>query len=192
MRSRGEGRWRRIRLRGDRGAATVWTVMAMAVVGAVFGGVLVLGQAVQIRHRAGGAADLAALAAAERWTQGGERACAAAARVARAQGASVVRCAVRGEVAEVTAGVGSGVLAAEVRARAGPGGPAPTAPGTEPRPDLPTRSGPPTSPDPSPPTHPDPDPPAPTGPGPDPPTPAPTGPDPHTGPDPPTGPEPDR
>ncbi|MER5948922.1 Rv3654c family TadE-like protein [Streptomyces sp. NPDC001904] len=120
---------RRSRLRGDRGSATVWVVMAMAAVGAVFGGVLALGQAVQLRHRAGGAADLAALAAADQWTKGPARACALADRVARAQGARVVRCAVRGEVAEVTAGAGSGVLAAEVRARAGPAGAVPVVPG---------------------------------------------------------------
>ncbi|MYT69890.1 hypothetical protein GTY60_09415 [Streptomyces sp. SID8367] len=116
-------------MRGDRGSATVWAVMAMAVVGAVFGGVLALGQAVQLRHRAGGAADLAALAAADQWTEGSARACALADRVARAQGARVVRCAVHGEVAEVTAGAGSGVLATEVRARAGPAGAVQARPG---------------------------------------------------------------
>ncbi|MFD8568726.1 Rv3654c family TadE-like protein [Streptomyces sp. NPDC059639] len=120
--------------------------------GVVFGGVLALGQAVQIRHRAGGAADLAALAAADQWTKGGARACAVAGRVARAQGARVVRCAVRGEVAEVTAGAGSGVFAAEVRARAGPAGPVPPAPesgpGAEPvpQPEVATRPGAPSDP----------------------------------------------
>uniref|UniRef100_UPI003EBE9482 Rv3654c family TadE-like protein n=1 Tax=Streptomyces tabacisoli TaxID=3156398 RepID=UPI003EBE9482 len=133
------GKGRRARLRGERGSATVWAVMAMAAVGAVFVGVLALGQAVQIRHRAGGAADLAALAAAEQWAKGDARACAVADRVARAQGARVVRCAVRGEVAEVTAGAGSGVLEAEVRARAGPAGAIPAAPdtGAETGPDQP-------------------------------------------------------
>ncbi|WP_229378346.1 Rv3654c family TadE-like protein [Streptomyces sp. VRA16 Mangrove soil] len=95
--------------------------MAMAAVGAVFGGVLALGHAVQARHRAGGAADLAALAAADHWTEGRAAACELAGRVARAQGARVVRCGVMGEVADVTAAAGEGVFGAEVRARAGPG-----------------------------------------------------------------------
>ncbi|GAA3091467.1 hypothetical protein GCM10020254_40590 [Streptomyces goshikiensis] len=53
---------------------------------AVFGGVLLLGQAVVARHRAASAADLAALAAAAGWAHGPEAACATAIRVAGAQG----------------------------------------------------------------------------------------------------------
>ena len=82
-------------LASDRGSATVWTVGAIAVLCVVFGVVLAMGQAVVVRHRAGGAADLAALAAADHWMDGGTAACAQADRVARAQGARVVRCAVR-------------------------------------------------------------------------------------------------
>ncbi|WP_425832221.1 Rv3654c family TadE-like protein [Streptomyces fractus] len=109
------------RARGrDRGSATVWVAMAMAAVGVVFGAVLAMGQAVEARHRAGSAADLAALAAADHWTEGGAKACALAARVARAQAAGVVRCTVRGEVSEVTAAAGHGTFRSEVRARAGP------------------------------------------------------------------------
>ncbi|MFJ9176620.1 Rv3654c family TadE-like protein [Streptomyces sp. NPDC102360] len=107
----------------DRGSATVWVVLAMAVVGAVFGAVLAMGQAVEARHRAGSAADLAALAAADHWTEGRAKACALATRVARAQAAGVVRCAVRGEVSDVTAVAGKRMFRAEVRARAGPAGP---------------------------------------------------------------------
>ncbi|MFD5770057.1 Rv3654c family TadE-like protein [Streptomyces sp. NPDC127049] len=113
------------RVTGDRGAATVWTAFAACALCVVFGAVLALGQAVAVRHRAGGAADLAALAAADRSLWGGPQACAAAARVAAAQGAELVRCAVAGEEAEVTARVVRGPWAPTVRARAGPAQPPP-------------------------------------------------------------------
>ncbi|MEJ1201746.1 MULTISPECIES: Rv3654c family TadE-like protein [unclassified Streptomyces] len=86
----------------------------------VFGIVLALGQAVVARHRAAGGADLAALAAADHWARGGTAACARADRVARAQGARLVRCVLTGQVSDVTAASGRGPFAAEVRARAGP------------------------------------------------------------------------
>ncbi|WP_427925416.1 Rv3654c family TadE-like protein [Streptomyces sp. cg40] len=92
----------------------------------VFGIVLALGQAVVARHRAAGGADLAALAAADHWAEGGTGACARAERVARAQGTRLVRCAVVGETSDVTAAAGLGPFAAEVRARAGPAGPVPS------------------------------------------------------------------
>ncbi|RSS61785.1 helicase, partial [Streptomyces sp. WAC07061] len=111
-RRRGAGR--------DRGVATVWATVVAAVLVAVFGGVLLLGQAVVARHRAGAAADLAALAAAASWAHGPERACAAARRVAGAQGAVVAACEVGGEVAEVRAGVRAGPFTPEAAARAGP------------------------------------------------------------------------
>ncbi|WP_328693004.1 pilus assembly protein TadG-related protein [Streptomyces phaeochromogenes] len=107
----------------DRGSATVWTVGAIAVLCVVFGAVLAMGQVVVIRHRAGGAADLAALAAADRWMDGWTAACEQADRVARAQGTRVVRCAFQGEISDVTVAAGRGPLTAEVRARAGPAGP---------------------------------------------------------------------
>jgi secretion/DNA translocation related TadE-like protein len=88
--------------------------------------VLALGQAVVVRHRAAGGADLAALAAADHWADGGAAACARADRVARAQGARLVRCAIVGEISDVTAASGTGPFAAEVRARAGPAQPNPT------------------------------------------------------------------
>ncbi|MFC9913762.1 Rv3654c family TadE-like protein [Streptomyces sp. NPDC059862] len=109
----------------DRGSATVWSVGAIAVLCVVFGVVLALGQAVVTRHRAAGGADLAALAAADHWAQGGTAACARADRVARAQGTRLVRCVLVGEVSDVTAAAGRGPFAAEVRARAGPAGPVP-------------------------------------------------------------------
>ncbi|MFF2849728.1 Rv3654c family TadE-like protein [Streptomyces sp. NPDC058001] len=107
----------------DRGSATVWAVVATAALGLVFGAFLAMGQAVVARHEAGGAADLAALAAADHWLQGSADACAQAARVAEAQGARLVRCAVDGAISEVTAAAGLGPFRAEVRSRAGPAGP---------------------------------------------------------------------
>ncbi|MFD5336649.1 Rv3654c family TadE-like protein [Streptomyces hawaiiensis] len=104
----------------DRGSASVWSVGAIAVLCVVFGVVLALGQAVVIRHRAAGGADLAALAAADHWADGGTAACARAGRVARAQGVRLVRCQVAGEISDVTAASGRGPFTAEVRARAGP------------------------------------------------------------------------
>lgn len=119
------------RQRSDRGSATVWSLGAMAVLCAVFGAVLALGQAVVVRHRAAGGADLAALAAAAHWEEGGAAACARAGRVATAQGVRLVRCAIVGETSDVTAASGRGPFAAEARARAGPGEPVPggSAPG---------------------------------------------------------------
>lgn len=112
----------------DRGSATVWAALVATVLGAVFGGVLVLGQAVVARHRAAAAADLAALAAAATWAHGPETACATALRVARAQGAVLAGCRLHGEVAEVTARVAAGPFTPTIRARAGP----PQAPGRGP------------------------------------------------------------
>ncbi|MGV9452166.1 Rv3654c family TadE-like protein [Streptomyces sp. NPDC003635] len=110
---------------GDQGSATVWTVAVVAVLCVVFGVVLALGQAVVTRHRAAGGADLAALAAADHWAEGAAAACARADQVARAQGTRLVRCALVGDVSDVTAAAGGGPFAAEVRARAGPPGPPP-------------------------------------------------------------------
>ncbi|MER7464014.1 Rv3654c family TadE-like protein [Streptomyces sp. NPDC097981] len=108
----------------DRGSATVWAALVATALGAVFGGVLLLGQAVVARHRAAAVADLAALAAAATWTHGPEAACAAARRVAGAQGAAVTACAVRGEVAEVAARPVTGPFDPVISARAGPPVPA--------------------------------------------------------------------
>ncbi|MEU9990102.1 Rv3654c family TadE-like protein [Streptomyces sp. NPDC048045] len=118
----------------DRGSATIWSLGAIAVLCAVFGAVLALGQAVVVRHRAAGAADLAALAAADHWAEGGDRACARARQIAVAQGTRLMRCAIVGEISDVTAASGRGPFAAEVRARAGPAGALPTQP-------VPGRSG---------------------------------------------------
>ncbi|WP_435878830.1 Rv3654c family TadE-like protein [Streptomyces klenkii] len=86
----------------------------------MFAALLAMGQAVVARHRAGGAADLAALAAADHALEGQEAACGLARRVAAAQGTRVVRCAVSGEIAEVAAEARTGPYAVRVRSRAGP------------------------------------------------------------------------
>lgn len=86
----------------------MWAAFAACALCVVFGAVLALGQAVAARHRAGGAADLAALAAADRALWGEAEACTAATRVAAAQGAELARCAVRDGIAEVTARVVGG------------------------------------------------------------------------------------
>ncbi|MDQ0941737.1 secretion/DNA translocation related TadE-like protein [Streptomyces sp. V1I1] len=104
----------------DRGSATVWAAMVTTVLCVVFAVVLAMGQAVVARHRAGSAADLAVLAAADHALRGTAAACAKAVEVARAQGAAVLRCAVRGEIAEVTAQARFGPYAPTVRSRAGP------------------------------------------------------------------------
>lgn len=106
----------------DRGVATVWVAVTAAGLCAVFAVVLALGQAVAARHRAGGAADLAALAAADRALEGAVVACETARRVALAQGAVLLRCAVHGEIADVTARSGFGPYLPAARARAGPPG----------------------------------------------------------------------
>ncbi|MFE9677354.1 Rv3654c family TadE-like protein [Streptomyces sp. NPDC006259] len=129
LRRRRDGFVERSRCQADRGSATVWTLAVLAVLCVIFGAVLALGQAVLVRHRAAGGADLAALAAADHWTDGTEAACARADRLARAQGARLVRCVVVGEVSDVTAAAGRGPFTVEIRARAGPAGAAaPVAP----------------------------------------------------------------
>ncbi|MFG2607581.1 Rv3654c family TadE-like protein [Streptomyces sp. NPDC048514] len=105
----------------------------IALLCVVFGAVLALGQAVVVRHRAAGGADLAALAAADHWAEGGEAACARAERLATGQGVRLVRCTLVGETSDVTAAAGRGPFAAEVRSRAGPAGPVPSAASDGPR-----------------------------------------------------------
>lgn len=118
---------------GDaRGSATVWMLMLAAVVCAVAVSIMLVGQARVARHRAGTAADLAALAAAGSAAAGRTddgAACERAAAVARRNGGRIVRCAARGEVVDVVVEVPLGRLgtlldrrAVRARARAGPGG----------------------------------------------------------------------
>ncbi|RSM85380.1 hypothetical protein DMA10_37075, partial [Streptomyces sp. WAC 01420] len=104
-----DGRDGRRRARcSDQGSASVWSIGAIAVLCVVFGIVLTLGHVVVVRHRAAGGADMAALAAAGHWAHGGTAACARADRVAREQGARLVRCVLTGEVSDVSVASGRG------------------------------------------------------------------------------------
>ena len=78
----------------DRGSGTVHVLTLAMVLGVLLVAVLLLAQAGIATHRAGKAADLAALAAADtaRGLVAGDP-CAVAERVARANGAELVRCA---------------------------------------------------------------------------------------------------
>ncbi|MER5632645.1 Rv3654c family TadE-like protein [Streptomyces nitrosporeus] len=105
---------------GDQGVATVWVSVTTATLCAVFAAVLAVGQAVAARHKAGAAADLAALAAADHALDGSPAACGAAIRVADAQRAEVVRCVIQGDVADVVVRGSFGPYGPEVRSRAGP------------------------------------------------------------------------
>ncbi|MEU1789519.1 Rv3654c family TadE-like protein [Streptomyces sparsogenes] len=124
---------------GDRGSATVWTALTATALCAVFAAVLAAGQIMVARHRAGAAADLAALAAADHGLEGAEAACGLARRVAAAQGTRVVRCALRGAVADLRVAARAGPFAPEVRARAAPVDP----PGAVPSGAVPTAADPP-------------------------------------------------
>lgn len=84
------------------GAATVWVLALASVIWfTAFAGLLVA-DVQALRHQAGAAADLAALAGARNAWHGAERACDAAGRVARANGGRLQACAVRAGVADVT------------------------------------------------------------------------------------------
>jgi secretion/DNA translocation related TadE-like protein len=101
----------------ERGSATVW-VLALSGVLAVLGAAcLLVGVAAVARHRAGAAADMAALAGAGRAAVGDPAACTTAAAVARADGAALDGC-------DLGAG---GVVTVRVRVtvRLGPFGSAP-------------------------------------------------------------------
>jgi secretion/DNA translocation related TadE-like protein len=80
--------------RSDRGSATVWVLGLAAVILAVAMAAVLRGTAVLARHRLERAADLAALAAAERIGQAGQP-CAAASRIATANGAALASCTTR-------------------------------------------------------------------------------------------------
>jgi secretion/DNA translocation related TadE-like protein len=107
--------------RGERGSATIWVlavgglVVTVGLVGAL------VGAAVTGRHRAQVAADLGALAGARYAASGQATACARAAVVVRANGASLGGCLLDGLDLVVTAEVTvRGVGVARARARAGP------------------------------------------------------------------------
>ncbi|WP_082518907.1 Rv3654c family TadE-like protein [Leifsonia sp. Leaf336] len=112
--------WRRA---AELGSGTVLALMTVAVVAVVTTAVMLVSGAWAARHRAGIAADAAALAAADVAVgRAPGESCARAQFLARANGASLVDCAVEGVVARVTAGVPYAGWQAEVPARAGPPG----------------------------------------------------------------------
>jgi len=109
----------------DAGAATVWTAIAISALLALTGSLLLLGTATVTRHRAGHAADLAALAAASRYERGRDSACDVASSVVTKMGGRLGRCEWQGWDALITVRIApDGVLrwfgVAEGRARAGP------------------------------------------------------------------------
>jgi len=109
---------------GERGAATVWAAIAIAVL--VLVGVIGLqaAQLIGLRHTASAAADLAALAGS-RASLSGRDGCERAEAVARENDADLVDCRMDADVATVTARAESprwwgGRWASEQRARAAP------------------------------------------------------------------------
>lgn len=104
----------------ERGSAAVSGVVAMLLLIIVTVAGAQIGSAVIARHRVTGAADLAALAAAARLTEGDGSACEQAERVASENRAELTGCAVNGweVVVEVSAITPFGPVSA--RARAGP------------------------------------------------------------------------
>ncbi len=110
---------------GDRGAATVWTVGAIAALMSVTVLVVWLGAAAATRHRAGSAADLAALAAAGAVVEGERVACTKARWVTAHMSVELHSCRLDGadalvEVVAQPPAVLAGFGPAEARARAGP------------------------------------------------------------------------
>jgi len=112
-------------LEGDRGVATVWAAVVIAVLAgmAVFG--LHLSEALVARHHAESAADLAALAGAGELLPGEQVACSQARRVTDRMRVDLVSCRIQGwdVLVEVTAqppGWLGHLGAATAQARAGP------------------------------------------------------------------------
>lgn len=110
---------------GDDGFATVWAAGAITALLVVWTLLICLGAAAVTRHRATGAADLAALAAAAHARDGPDAACGRAQTVTRRMGAQLKSCELSGwdalvEVAVEPNGLLAGFTSAQARARAGP------------------------------------------------------------------------
>ncbi len=114
----------------EAGSASIWLIALALLAGCAMVAGLGLGAAVAARHRAESAADLAALAAADRMLMDPAAACGEAARVARAQQARLTSCTVRSDWQQDSVEVSvevpvsgllfSGLPPARGRARAGP------------------------------------------------------------------------
>jgi secretion/DNA translocation related TadE-like protein len=114
-----------VRFRGDEGSGSVWVLSLLMVLTSVGVAGLFVAGALARSARAAGAADLAAIAAADAVLHGHGDACIVAARVAAANGAELATCVVRGEVVDVTTRVraASGIAPvpdSSAGARAGP------------------------------------------------------------------------
>jgi secretion/DNA translocation related TadE-like protein len=101
-----------------------------AVLGAAAAFAVLLGGVVAARHRAGAAADFAAIAAAQHAYDGAPAACRAAAQIAAANRAQVESCRLRGQTVEVRVAVPvpgpmDRIGPAHATARAGPVAPDP-------------------------------------------------------------------
>jgi len=113
--------------RRDAGSGTVMALAVLMVAWVFAALALALGQVAALRHHAGSAADLAALAAASRMLEGPAAACDEAAQVAGSYQATLVRCVVTDATVDVAVSVRArGRLAAlgamSAHARAGPVG----------------------------------------------------------------------
>jgi secretion/DNA translocation related TadE-like protein len=87
--------------RDQTGSATIWMVSAIAVVVMMAVAAIGVGSVVLARHRAGNAADAAALAAAADAIDGPAAACARGAAIARLDGARLISCSLQDAVAAV-------------------------------------------------------------------------------------------
>ncbi|GAA3961392.1 hypothetical protein GCM10023085_49780 [Actinomadura viridis] len=106
----------------------MWVVAFMALVWLVGGVAMSVGAVRAARHRADAAADLAALGAAARVSQGAEAACRVAAEIVAESGGRLAGCRLRGEIVEVSVALAleapleAGEFEIVSRARAGPAG----------------------------------------------------------------------
>ena len=109
----------------ESGLGTILVLAVVSLLLAVLGGVLALGQTLIARHRVASAADLAALAAADRGLEGSAAACAAAAAIAAEHAAVITTCRLDGDIVDLMAAfpLPAALRAlgpATARARAGP------------------------------------------------------------------------
>lgn len=113
--------------RVDSGSATIWMIVGMAIVMLAGGISAAVGVVAAERHRAGAAADAAAITAALESLDGPQAACHEAAAVAAMDGAVLAACQLTGPISEVAVRVRlPGPLGrfgtATANARAGPVG----------------------------------------------------------------------
>lgn len=103
----------------DRGSATIYAALLTGLLTTLTGAILALGTAILARHRAGSAADLAALSAATHATPG-QTPCDWARRVTTAHHTHLLHCTCTGPTCLVTTTISTPWGAATVTSRAGP------------------------------------------------------------------------